>query len=160
MDRAAVSADIITALEVCLSDLCPDFVFFRSRGVPPADRESVAFTWIDRARLSFEDCDSPDCKPQFTSSHAFRIVVTTICMTPDAQRDFDYLAEDNAAARHDAIVDQAEECLACSPLFAPIYARHGVYSVVDSGTTYDPESQGGGFSSYINVVIEAQECCS
>lgn len=87
-----------------------------------------------------------------------RIVVTNICIGPDAQQAFDWRNEDAAAACFDADVEIVESCIQCTD-WSQLGIDHSISSVTYLSTSYDVESEGGGFSAYIDVRIVAEECC-
>lgn len=158
MQRSAVTADILTAIQACMGARCQDYVFSRTRGIPPADCNSIAASWVDRTVASFGDCLPHAGCSEWDSTHGLRIVVTNICVAPDAQERFDWRAEDAAAACFDDDIDLIEECLQCAD-WSQLAADHSITSIRYDGTTYDVESEGGGFSAYLELTIVAAECC-
>lgn len=158
MIRSQVAADILAAIQACLGARCGDYVFLRSRGVPPADCNSISASWITRTTKPFEDCGGPEPCASWAATNTLRIAITSICMGPDGQPTFDFALEDTVAACFDDDVDLIESCLSCTD-WTQFYADHGIESMLYVDTTYDVMSEGGGFTAYIQLRITAGECC-
>lgn len=158
MQRSAVTADILTSIEACFGVRCQGYVFARTRGIPPADCNSIAASWIDRAVQPFEDCPRLTPCGQWEAAYGLRIVITNVCAGPDAQERFDWRAEDAAAACFDDDVDLLEQCIQCAD-WTQLGLDHAISEIRYDGTNYDIESEGGGFSAYIDLTIIANECC-
>jgi hypothetical protein len=158
MKRSAVTADILTAIQACFGARCQDYIFSRSRGIPPADCNSIAASWVDRTVAHFADCDTPAPCEDWQATHGLRIVITNICAGPDAQETFDWRSEDAAAACFEDDVDLLETCIQCGD-WTQLYNDHFLTALRYDGTTFDVESEGGGFSAYIEITLVAGECC-
>lgn len=160
MMRSAVARDLLDRIKACLGDDCQDYVFARTRGVPPADCNSITTSWIDRSVDKFEDCESPqaDCRAQWNAVHGLRITLTRVCAGPDAAEVFDWAREDGEAACFDDLVDLVEECVQCGD-YSQLVVDHSLYTIRYDTTTFDVESSGGGYSAYIELTLVAAECC-
>ncbi len=79
-------------------------------------------------------------------------------MGPDGKPTFDWRLEDAAAACFEDDVDLVEECIQCSD-WTQLGADHFIERFVYAGTTFDIETEGGGYSAYIEIDITAGECC-
>jgi hypothetical protein len=161
VQRSAVASDILAKIEACLGDECRDYVFARTRGIPPADCNSITTSWVDRSIDKFTDCESPNpdiCRAEWDAIHGLRVTLTRICAGPDAQPVFDWAREDGEAACFDDLVDLVEECVQCQD-WQQFITDHSIYGVRYDSTTYDVEAEGGAFSAYIELTIQAAECC-
>lgn len=161
MRRSAVASDILDRIRACLGDECQDYKIFRTRGIPPAECDSITASWIDRSIEKFSECESPNpevCQQEWDAVHGLRITLTKVCVGPDSQAEFDWIGEDAASACFDDLVDLVEECLHCQD-WEQFVADHSIYGVRYDSTTYDVESDGGAFSAYIELTIQAAECC-
>jgi hypothetical protein len=159
--RSAVASDILALIRACLGDDCREYVFARTRGVPPADCNSITTSWIDRSVEKFTDCESPNpdiCRREWDALLGMRITITRICMGPDGGEQFNWAREDGEAACFDDHVDAIEECLMCAD-FGQFTIDHSIYTIQYDTTTFDVESEGGGYSAYIELTIKAAECC-
>lgn len=160
MQRSHVASDVLDLLRDCLGARCQHYVFARSRGIPPAECPSIATSWVDRTSTPFGDCNGGwgDCDS--TETVGLRIAITDICVGPDAAATFDWAAEDAIAACFDNDVQVLERCIECGgPGWQQLYRDHGLDTVAYEGTTYDVESDGGGYSAYIELTIVAKVCC-
>lgn len=162
MRRSHVAKDVLDALFACmtaqLGDRCREYVWARTRGVPPADCNSITVSWMDREQGTFGDCEQlGECR-EWDAVFGLRVVLTRICMGPDQSLEFDWSLEDAASACFDDDLDLIEECLNCMD-WSLIRSTHGV-DVTYAGTTNDIETEGGGYSAYIELIVKARECCS
>lgn len=157
MQRSAFASDVLDLIRACLGERCRHYAIGRARGIPPAVCPSITTSWVDRTEAVFGDCQGPyrDCDVQETVG--LRIVITDICMGPDAAEQFDWAAEDAAAACFDDDVQVIEDCIRCSD-WTQIFRDHGLNSIAYEGTTYDVEADGGGYSAYIEITPVAQVC--
>lgn len=162
MRRSHVAKDILDALYLCMSgvigDRCREYVWARTRGVPPADCNSITASWMDREQHNFGDCENVGECREWDALLGLRIVLTRVCMGPDQQPSFAWELEDAAAACFDDDLDLIEECLNCMD-WTTIMQSHGI-DVIYAGTTNDIEAEGGGYSAYIELTIRARECCT
>lgn len=158
MSRSAIAADVLEQLKVCMGpELCQQYVWARTRGVPPADCNSVTTQWIDRASTSFADeCAGDGC--EFQSTLGFRVTLTRICMGPDQEPVFDWGLEDAEAACFDDHLEVLEDCVQCGD-WSQLKIDHALERFRYVETNHDIESDGGGFSAYIEITIVAAECC-
>jgi hypothetical protein len=76
----------------------------------------------------------------------------------DGGEQFNWAREDGEAACFDDHVDAIEECLMCAD-FGQFTIDHSIYTIQYDTTTFDVESEGGGYSAYIELTIKAAECC-
>lgn len=137
-----------------------DYRFARSRGIPPADCNSITLSWIDEGDSApFGDCESSfeGCE-DVTTTAGIRIALTRICMGPDQEPVFDWELEDAAAACFSDDLEKVMCCLKKSD-WRQLKQDHRLDRFTYVGTTYDVESQGGGYSAYIEMTIVAPECC-
>jgi len=165
MKRSHAAKDILDAVQACfLVELgqarCLEYRFARTRGIPPADCNSVTVSWMDRGVSQFADCAQlgSDCG-EWDATHGLRIVITNICMGPDQTPDFPWDLEDAAAACFMDDLDLLEECVQCMD-WSQIRADHSLAEMRYEGTTLDIETDGGGYSAYIELTLVAAECCS
>lgn len=160
MNRSDVAADILDGIAECLGpERCRDYQMLRSRGVPPADCNSIATSWTDKTTDLFSDCapKSAPCEPRRVS-HGMRLTITSICIGPDGEPTFDMDKEDAAAECFDNDVDTIERCIECGD-WSTLYAEHFLESLTYEATSYDVEAEGGAYSATITLRIVATECC-
>lgn len=165
MRRSQVSIDILNAIQACfnasIGDRCREYVFARTRGIPPADCPSITASWMDRDASSFGDCDPGEglemCG-EWNATHGLRIALTRVCMGPDQQPAFDWALEDAETACFMDDLDLLEECIQCTD-WTQVKRDNALYSLRYDGTTLDIESDGGGYSAYIELTLVAAECC-
>lgn len=159
MQRSLVAADILQQIMDCMgAALCGQYEFARTRGLPPAECNSITASWIQREIELFEDCSDgkPPCGA-FVAYPTLRIVLTRICMGPDASGSFNWQLEDAEAACFDDHLEIVEQCITCSD-WSQLRADHKV-TLACRRTEHDVESEGGGFSAYIEIDMRADECC-
>lgn len=158
MSRSAIAADVLAQLKACMGpEICGQYVWARTRGVPPADCNSITTQWSDRASNQFaEDCADGDC--DFQTTYGFRVTITRICMGPDQEADFNWELEDAEAACFDDHLEILEDCIQCGD-WSQLKAEHALERFRYVETNHDIEADGGGFSAYIEVTIVAAECC-
>lgn len=164
MQRSHVAKDILDVIEACLiakiGDRCREYVFGRTRGIPPADCNSVSVSWMDRGQAAtFSDCKGPTPCDGWDPTLGLRIALTRVCLGPDQQPIFNWELEDAAAACFDDDLDIIEDCINCAD-WTQVYNDHFLDSIAYVGTTHDVEAEGGGYSAYIELTITARECCS
>lgn len=139
---------------------CQEYVYARSRGIPPADCNSITVSWMDAADNRFGDCEimGIDCN-SWDTTKGLRIVLTRVCMGADQAESFDWRIEDAEAACFDDDLDLLEECVKCMD-WSQLVRDHALSGLSYVGTTHDVETEGGGFSAYIELTIVAAECCT
>jgi hypothetical protein len=159
VSRSAIASDVLEQLKACLGpDLCQQYVWARTRGVPPADCNSITTQWIDRGSTAFADeCDDGSCG-DFQSTLGFRVTLTRVCMGPDQEQVFDWSLEDAEAACFDDHLELLEDCVQCGD-WSLLRQTHHLERFRYVETNHDIESDGGGFSAYIEITIVAAECC-
>lgn len=153
MQRSSLAADVLDVIAECLGPQCR-FKLGRSRGIPPAVCPSITTSWVDRTAKTWDE--NGQCF--INSSLGLRITITDICMGPDAAENFDFVLEDAAAVCFDDEVDAIESCMQCYD-FEQIRQDNKLMRIAYESTTYDVESDGGGYSAYIEMGIVAAECC-
>lgn len=165
MIRSQVSSDILGTIQACfnasIGDRCREYVFARTRGIPPADCNSITASWMDRGVSSFGDCDPGeglDRCGEWNATHGLRIALTRVCMGPDQEPAFNWALEDAETACFMDDLDLLEECLQCTD-WTQVKTDNSLYSLRYDGTTLDIESDGGGYSAYIELTLVAAECC-
>lgn len=161
MQRSHVTRDVLDVIESCLGDLCRDYRVFRSRGLPPAECNSITASWVDAEVMpGFDDCKMMGaCSDLWQKAAGLRIALTRVCIGPDQKPIFDIDLEDKEAACFDDHLDLIEECLLCHD-WTTFRRDHGIDSMQMVATTHDVESDGGAFSAYIEIAIVASECCT
>lgn len=167
MKRSHVAKDILDAVQACMvanmpAERCHEYVFARTRGIPPADCNSITVSWMDAADNSFADCrlmGVDGCGREWDTTRGIRIVLTRVCMGPDQSESFDWQREDAEAACFDDDLDLLEECVKCMD-WSQLVRDHSLTELFYAGTTHDVESDGGGYSAYIELTVVAAECCS
>lgn len=82
-----------------------------------------------------------------------------ICVGPDSSPAFDWNGDDAAAACFDDDLDALEDCINCGD-WSQLMADHFIERIAYVGTTHDVESEGGGYSAYVELTIVAGECCA
>lgn len=158
MNRSAVASDLLDIIKACLGDRCKQYVFARARGIPPAECSSITTSWADRVARYDGECRGPLACQDWEAVHSLRFTITNICMGPDGKPMFDWQLEDLAAACFEDDVDAIESCLQCMD-WSQLRTDHAINQIVYTGTTFDIEAEGGGYSAYIGLQIVAQECC-
>lgn len=166
MRRSYVAADILAVIQACfttaIGDRCREYRFAQTRGIPPADCNSVSASWMDRDVSSFGDCDPGEgvqsCG-EWNATHGLRIALTRVCMGPDQQPAFAWELEDAEAQCFMDDLDLLEECIQCTD-WTEVKNTNSLYSLRYDGTTLDIESTGGGYSAYIELTLVAAECCT
>lgn len=156
MRRSQAAADILAQLQACMGPLCQQYVFSRTRGVPPADCNSVTVQWIDRSKRSFADCED-DCR-EWQAAFGMRITLTRVCMGPDQEPAFDWSLEDAESACFDDHLEILEDCVDCGD-WSQVKIDHSLEAIRYENTEYDIEANGGAFSAYIELTLIASECC-
>lgn len=160
MNRASLASDVLTQIQVCLQERCSDYVFARTRGVPPADCNSITTQWIDRGIQSWnEQCDDGQGCGKWQGAYGMRITLTRICMGPDQEESFNWTLEDAEAACFDNDLELLEDCVQCGD-WSELKSTHALERFRYDGTTHDIESDGGGYSAYIEITLVASECCA
>lgn len=166
MKRSYVAADILAQIQSCFTAAigarCREYVFARTRGIPPADCNSISASWMDRGVSVFGDCDPGEglesCG-EWNTTHGLRIAITRVCVGPDQQPGFGWDLEDTAAVCFMDDLDILEECIQCSD-WTNVKRANSLYSLRYDGTTLDIESEGGGYSAYVELTMVAGECCT
>lgn len=169
MIRSHVAADILAAIETCMRtylgpNRCDEYLFLRSRGIPPADCNSIAVTYTDRGVAHIGDCAHTTAYspcPDYIATLGMRVVITRICLRPDvgAGGSFDAVAEDAEAACFMDDLDALEACIMCGD-WRQIGVDHRVAKLRYDGTSEDVETEGGGYSAYLDITLVGSECCT
>lgn len=163
MIRSQVDSDVLQQIRACvmaqIGDRCREYRFARTRGIPPADCNSITVSWMDRARSQFGDCETlgADCG-EWNATLGLRVVLTRVCIGPDQAPEFNWDLEDAEAACFNNDLDVLEECIQCSD-WSQLRADHSI-ELSYVGTTHDIETEGGGYSAYVELTVVAAECCS
>lgn len=165
MKRSHVAQDILDAIQACFNaqlppERCQEYNFFQSRGLPPADCNSISVSWMDAGDSRFGDCEimGINCN-EWNSTRGLRIALTRICMGPDQSEEFDWRLEHEETVCFNDHLDLLEECIKCMD-WTQLVRDHSLIVLSYAGTTHDVESDGGGYSAYIELTIVAGECCS
>jgi hypothetical protein len=163
VNRSQVAQDVLDAIRACNPAICDEYRLLRSRGLPPADCNSIATSWVRRdvEYLEFSDCEGEDCNEDlmWDAIHELRVTITRICMGPDGQPAWDTSLEDDAAVCFDDDLDELETCLQCTD-WTQLRIDHALDSFKVGETIHDLESDGGAFSAHVTIVLKARECCS
>lgn len=157
MNRAAVAADIIDALRLCLGEGC-SYELTRSRGDLPAECNTISLSWLPRRQEFFSDCGSlADCDDA-TSVDQLQILVTRCCAGIDGQVKLDLAAEDREEACFWDDIETIETCLNCLDL-NELRADHNIQVFKLISTTPDTTVRGGCYSARLRVEIRSMLCC-
>ena len=166
MERAYLARDILDALEVCMKaalppERCKHYRYAFTRGLAPADCPSITISLIDEDTQDFGDCKNlgvGTCE-EWTDTTGLRIVLTDVCMGPDQQPTFDWELENDVATCFQLDFDTLKRCVRCID-WRQIRSDHSLNEIEIVGVTYDVETQGGGYSAYIEMSFTSSECCA
>lgn len=156
MIRNDVAADILAQIQGCLPDYC-SYKLLRSRGLPPADCNTIALAWGNRIPVSETGCIGLlPCDRVVEQS--FTLVLTRCCDGLDSRESFSTDDEDDETVCFERDVQIVEECLECGD-WSQLGVDHGINSLVLESTRRDSETEGGCMTAYLGVVISSNECC-
>lgn len=159
MNRSDAAFDVLDVIQSCLPDFC-SYVLFRSRGVPPAECDSIAAYWGSRRSSPEIDCEglSP-CS--LIIKQDLDIAITKCCAEPDAGGDrgeFDFAAEDAESVCFERDLQIIEDCLECHD-WTQFGIDHAVQSVTLRSVDRDNNTAGGCFSAYLRLELVYTKCC-
>lgn len=165
MQRSHLAKDILDSLKACMlaqwpAGRCEQFQFGRSRGIAPADCDSITISFIDETADDFADCKviGRSCEEPWIETTRLRIILTEVCMGPDQKPMFDWALEDEVAACFSDDFDLLKKCVRCTD-WETLVSDHNLNTFQMSSISYDVESEGGGYSAYIEITATSNECC-
>ena len=156
MIRNSVAADILAQIQACLPDTC-SYKLFRSRGLPPADCNTIAFAWSDRHPESEQGCRGMTPCDRVVDQR-FTLVLTKCCDGIDGHDFFPTQLEDDETVCFENDLQLLEECIECGD-WSQLGLDHGINSIELESTRRDNETEGGCMTAYLTVLIVANECC-
>lgn len=155
MIRSETSADILAAIITCLGQSC-SYQVIQSRGIFPAECDSIVAVWGDSSNLIPDDCGSGPCET--FRSHKLMLVLTKCCSGIDAQINLDSTQESDESICFYRDVEIIEKCIICTD-FSQLLFDNGLSNLYLSGTRFDPTVHGGCMTAYIDIVINETFCC-
>jgi len=146
-------AALLAEIKTCMGGQECSYNLFVSRGIPPADCNSIA-GFVEQSRPESTEFD--DCNNRYNDSLV--ISITRCCLDPDTQDSFDPALEDREAK---CFYDDARlllECVHCNAgtALGPYIA--GCQPLI-SGMEFDMEALGGCYTALIRIAIAEDVCC-
>lgn len=156
MNRAEAAADVLAAVQACLGDECP-YRLLMARAITPQECNHITAVWGTAAYSYDSDCgDDGGCGA--TVDETLTLMLTRVCVRPDAQRSFDFDGEELEAVCFERDIKILEDCIRCGD-WRQFRIDHGVDRMRLSESYRDPDVQGGGVTAYIVIKMSVTECC-
>jgi len=155
VNRYELAADILTQIQACLGADCT-YALIRSRGVPPAECDSIIVTFADAIPYWDADCFPNACVDH--QDHTMRVVLTRQCLLPDVDETFNFAAEDAEVQCFWRDLETLERCLDCSDL-SQVYLDNGVTRIQRLRTQIDATTLGGAHSATLTFRVVENYCC-
>lgn len=144
---------LLTEIRACMGgESCP-YQLFVSRGMPPADCNSIVARYDGGRR---NDRESNDCDSVFEEEIV--VTLTKCCVTPDIQTNWNPVLEDAEAKCFYDDLALLRQCLICNGMTALEPYVDGCKPYV-TATVLDPMSEGGCFSGSIVIRFRNVDCC-